>query len=748
MGKIRLEELQINKKIISHLQTHGISELFEPQEMAFKTGVLNGKNLVLAIPTSSGKTLVAEICMLKAILDGRGKALYLVPLKSLAREKYTDFKKYEELGITTAMSVGDYDSPGRSLKDADIVVVTTERADSLVRHKTEWINNVGIVVADEVHLINDTKRGPTLEMVLAKLMQIVENIQIIALSATISNADQIAEWLKAEMVKSTWRPVPLSEGVYLDGKIDFFQNGRIKSRAIKRERKMELADITCDTLDDNGQVLIFVSSRRSTVAVAKKLASSLRRYITEDAIHLLAKGAKKIASSPSAPEASKTLARLVTNGAAFHHAGLDNKERALVEDYFKANLLKVIVATPTLAAGVNLPARRVIIRDYRRFDQDQGSYAIPVLEYKQMAGRAGRPKYDDYGEAVLFARTEPEHDFLIDNYTLSEPEEITSKLASPRAVRSHLLASIASEMTQNREEIDSLIAGTFFSHQNGQLEMDQHISSALGFLENGGLIETSSSIMFSATPLGKRASRLYIDPYTAILLRDVLTETNKHSTLGFLHLICYTPDQPVTYVTQAETEEYSTLLYNQLNELMVEPPMEEEGPRAYSDFLAQLKTASLLHDWISEKTDNNITEQYNVGMGDVHRFVRSAEWLTYAASEIARIVDAPTHIAPLHNLKSRLRYGVRTNILELVSLRGVGRIRGRMLNNHGFTNLADLYKVPINELARIPTIGSSIAESIKKQLGIDVKTRTRIEEEHQIEDDADSVQTLLEDFGD
>ena len=748
MGKIRLEELQINKKIIAHLQTHGISELFEPQEMAFKTGVLSGKNLVLAIPTSSGKTLVAEICMLKAILDGRGKALYLVPLKSLAREKYTEFKKYEELGITTAMSVGDYDSPGRNLKDADIVVVTTERADSLVRHKTEWINNVGIVVADEVHLINDIKRGPTLEMVLAKLMQIVENIQIIALSATISNADQIAEWLKAEMVKSTWRPVPLSEGVYLDGKIAFFQNGRIKSRDIKRERKMELADITCDTLDDNGQVLIFVSSRRSTVAVAKKLASSLRRYITEDAIHLLAKGAKKIASSPSAPEASKTLARLVANGAAFHHAGLDNKERALVEDYFKANLLKVIVATPTLAAGVNLPARRVIIRDYRRFDQDQGSYAIPVLEYKQMAGRAGRPKYDDYGEAVLFARTEPEHDFLIDNYTLSEPEEITSKLASPRAVRSHLLASIASEMTQNREEIDSLIAGTFFSHQNGQLEMDHHISSALGFLESGGLIKTSSSNMFSATPLGKRASRLYIDPYTAILLRDILTETNKHSTLGFLHLICYTPDQPVTYVTQAETEEYSTLLYNQLNELMVEPPVEEEGPRAYSDFLAQLKTASLLHDWISEKTDNNITEQYNVGMGDVHRFVRSAEWLTYAASEIARIVDAPTHIAPLHNLKSRLRYGVRTNILELVSLRGVGRIRGRMLHNHGFTNLADLYKVPINELARIPTIGSSIAESIKKQLGIDVKTRTRIEEEHQIEDDADSVQTLLEDFGD
>jgi len=747
MGNIRLEELEINKKIISHLQKYGISELFEPQENAFKTGVLNGTNLVLAIPTSSGKTLVAEICMLKTILDGRGKALYLVPLKSLAREKYADFKKYEELGITTAMSVGDYDSPGRSLNDADIVVVTTERADSLIRNKTEWINDVGIIIADEVHLINDTKRGPTLEMVLAKLMQIVESIQIVALSATISNANQIAEWLNAELVKSTWRPVPLNEGVYLDGKIIFFQNGISKPRVIKRERKDVLADIVCDTLDDNGQVLIFVSSRRSTIAVAKKIASSLRRYLTDETLHILAKGARKIASSPSAPEASKTLARLMAKGIAFHHAGLDNKERALVEDYFKDNLLKVIVATPTLAAGVNLPARRVIIRDYRRFDQDQGSYAIPVLEYKQMAGRAGRPKYDDYGEAVLFARTEPEHDFLIDNYTLSEPEEITSKLASTRAVRFHLLASIAAEMTQTRAEIDALIEGTFFSHQNGPMEIDYHISDALGFLENGNLIETSSSAMFSATPLGIRASRLYIDPYTAILLRDILTETNKHSTLGLLHLICCTPDQPLTYVTQAEAEDYAIQLDNKIGELMVEPPMEEEESRSYSEFLAQFKTANLLHDWISEKTDKSITEQYNVGMGDVHRFVQSAEWLTYAASEIARIVDAPVHIPILHNLRSRLRYGVQTNILELVSLRGIGRIRGRMLHNHGLINLAELYKVPIEELARIPTIGSTIAESIKQQLGIDVKLGIQVEAELEIDDDAESIQTLLEDFG-
>jgi len=180
---------------------------------------------------------------------------------------------------------------------------------------------------------------------------------------------------------------------------------------------------------------------------------------------------------------------------------------------------------------------------------------------------------------------------------------------------------------------------------------------------------------------------------------------------------------------------------------MVEPPI-EESPRAYSDFLAQLKTAFLLHDWISEKTEREITEKFNVGMGDVHRFVQSAEWLAYAAAEISRITDSTIHLPFLHNLRSRLRHGVRSDILELVSVKGIGRVRGRMLHNHNLVGLPDLYKVPIDELARIPTIGTSIAESIKKQLGFDIKlTNTETKEPVDDDNDIDSMQTLLEDFG-
>ncbi len=745
MTTTQLESLSINKKVISLIQATGISTLFPPQVSAFETGVLDGNNLVLAVPTSAGKTLVSEICMLKSILEGRGKALYLVPLRSLAREKYSEFKKYESLGITIAMSIGDYDSPGTRLKEADIVVLTTERADSLVRHRTQWLEDIGIIVVDEVHLVNDSKRGPTLEMVIAKMMQSLPDLQIVALSATISNSDRIAEWLNAELVTSTWRPVPLREGVYFDNKISFILDGRSKS--IPRRRPEIVSDVVCDILDEKGQALVFVSSRRSTVAVAKKIASSVRPYLNVDAQELLTKAAKKLSKRPSAPEATKTLARVIASGVAFHHAGLDNNERTLVEDFFKDDMLKVVIATPTLAAGVNLPARRVVIRDYRRFEQGRGSYTIPVLEYKQMAGRAGRPKYDSYGEAILIAKSELERDALTDEYVLAEPERITSKLASPSALRSHLLASIATDMTRNREEVDSLIKGTFFSCQFDPLEIQHHVSSALIFLQDGQLIESTESGAYSATPLGRRASRLYIDPYTAILLRDTLSEAKEVTSIGALHLICHTPDQQITYLTRTDFDEYDSFVEEHKNDFMIEPPIDEIED--YGRYLAEVKTARLLEEWISESSEREITEGFNVGMGDVHRYVQTAEWLVYSASEIARVVNATQHIPFFYNLRSRLKYGVQRELLDLVVLRGIGRIRGRMLYANGMKNQSDLYHASLEEIARVPTIGTSLAKSIKRQLGVDVpvtegETTSLIEPED--DEDTYSIQTLLEDF--
>ncbi|MFX0108417.1 MAG: helix-hairpin-helix domain-containing protein, partial [Candidatus Hodarchaeota archaeon] len=338
-----------------------------------------------------------------------------------------------------------------------------------------------------------------------------------------------------------------------------------------------------------------------------------------------------------------------------------------------------------------------------------------------------------------------ESEILTEQYTLSTPEAITSKLASPTAIRSHLLASIATEMTQTRSETDDLIAATFFSYQYDQWEIEHHVSSALTFLEEGGLISIHDDQSFSATPLGHRASRLYIDPYTALLFRDALSQADALSEIGVLHLICHSPDQPTTYLTRSEFEDYELFLEDYEDSLLVQPPDSWEDPEGYSNFLSQIKTARLLEAWIDERMEKDITEDYSVGMGDVHRYVHSADWLAYSASEIARVVGVTHHIPFLHNLRFRLKYGVRDELLELVRLRGIGRIRGRMLFSHGFSNISALYDAPLEKLARIPTIGTSIAASIKMQLGQEAD-RSAISSEPIEEEQSHSFQTLLEDF--
>jgi helicase len=198
-----------------------ITELRPSQEKAVEAGLLDAKSLLVCTPTASGKTLIAELGALKAILEKQGKAVYIVPLKSLASEKFKDFKKRYGSFIKVALSIGDIDSPELYLSDYDIIICTSEKLDSLLRHRSPWISLVKVVIVDEIHLLNDPGRGPTLEVLLTMLRQILKKAQIIALSATIGNPKELAKWLDAELVIDTWRPVKLHQGIYLDGKIEF-----------------------------------------------------------------------------------------------------------------------------------------------------------------------------------------------------------------------------------------------------------------------------------------------------------------------------------------------------------------------------------------------------------------------------------------------------------------------------------------------------------------------------------------------
>ena len=199
-----------------------IIKLRPAQEKSIKKGLLEGRNLLVCTPTASGKTLIAELAALKSIIEGKGKTVYIVPLKALASEKFKDFKrKYSQIA-KIALSIGDIDSADPFLVEYDLIVTTSEKLDSLLRHHAPWISNIKTVVIDEIHLLNDHERGPTLEILLTILKQLLKNAQIIGLSATIGNAEELAEWLNADLVVDDWRPVKLHKGIYLDGEVEFY----------------------------------------------------------------------------------------------------------------------------------------------------------------------------------------------------------------------------------------------------------------------------------------------------------------------------------------------------------------------------------------------------------------------------------------------------------------------------------------------------------------------------------------------
>ena len=365
----------LSSEAVKLYEDRGIKELYPPQAEAMERGLLDGKSMLLAMPTASGKTLLAELAMLKAALQGR-RSLYIVPLRALATEKYDSFKKFRDLGVAVCISTGDFEKRDERLGKNQIIIATSEKADSLIRNGASWVRDLAVLVVDEIHLLSDVGRGPTLEMTLTKLRYCNPNLQIIGLSATIANAQELAAWLKAEMVCSSWRPIPLREGIICNGLL-VFSDGEVPLEA----KKDETLALVKNTISQAAQILIFENSRKNAEAAASRLSGLIPADAATQELsqNILATGES---------ETAQRLASCVAGGVAFHHAGLLPEQRRLVEQGFRDNKIKVIASTPTLAAGLNLPVRRVLIKSYKRYEYGRGMTPIPVIEYRQMAGRA------------------------------------------------------------------------------------------------------------------------------------------------------------------------------------------------------------------------------------------------------------------------------------------------------------------------------------------------------------------------
>ncbi len=722
---MRIEELPIPESVKQVIISSGITELYPPQEEAIRAGALEGKNLVLASPTASGKTLIAEFCALKHILERNGKVLYLTPLRALASEKYEEFKKYTVIRkrsgrrVRVGISTGDYDSSDPWLGKFDIIVTTNEKADSLLRHRSRWVNEISLVVADEVHLLNDTERGPTLEVVLARLIQVNPDTQLLALSATIKNAEEAAEWLKAISITTEWRPVTLREGVLLHNEIHFKDGGAQK---IEKAAKNPAINLALHIVKSAGQALVFAGTRRNSVSLAKKAATTMKASISKPMKRSLTRIAEQILATGERTRISELLAEIVNYGTAFHHAGLGGSHRKIIEDAFRDGKIKVITATPTLAFGVNLPARMVIIHDYRRYEPGYGYYPITVLEYKQMAGRAGRPRYDKVGEALLIARTEDERDYLMESYVLSEPERIWSKLAVERILRSHVLATIAADFAHTEQGIYDFFGKTFYAYQYDPRAIKGVTTKILKFLYEEKMIEVSGENVY-ATRFGRRVSELYIDPVSAVIIRDALLSRAPTLTdISFLHMIAHTPDMfPKLRPYSREIDNLALFVDEHREEFMFEMPDEWIDRIAYEEFLGEAKLAWVLNAWIEETTEDETIEKFRVQPGDLYRLIATSKWLLYASHELASLFNHKDLLPHLAGLMERTEKGVKAELLPLVRLERIGRVRARILYNSGLKTLTDLKRAPLNKLTNLPLIGPKLAKKIKEQVGGFVK---------------------------
>jgi len=694
------------KALLSHL---GYSSLYPPQVMALDHGILEGKRMLVTTPTASGKTLIAMMAVLKAVEKG-SKAVYLTPLRALASEKYDDLKILEKLDlgreIRVAIATSEYDSAGKELARADVIVLTNEKMDTLFRHKAEWLGEVGLFLSDEVHLIGDRVRGPTLEMMLTRIRKHYPQSQVVALSATVANSDEIASWLGCELVESDWRPTKLVEGVYEYGAVRMNDGRKLR---IASSGIPAAVDLAIDSIDNGGQSLIFAETRKRAASLAAKAVEGVYRHLDKITKDLAAGVSLEILDKGDDSELTKMLAQQVAKGVAFHHAGLGSSSRKIIEDSFKKGIIKLLSATPTLAAGVNLPARRVVISSIMRYDSDYGgSIPISVLEYKQLCGRAGRPKYDKSGEAIIVSESGVNAEELYDHYVLGSPEPLRSQLSSDSAIRFHLLSTIATVVGMKKPEIHQLFASTLFARQYRSATVEFKVESALEYLEQEDLIKSKND-RYITTEFGTRTSLLYIDPVTAVEFRNTLvhsTLAEGKRTLGFLHLITASPDfYPKLSLRKKDHDELSLLIQTRGTELFYQMS-EYDCSRSFW----------AICEWIEETSDKTLSDKMGVEPGDMHRIVEMGEWLAYSLYEVAKLLRREDLLPELYNLRTRIKYGVKEELLPLVALEGIGRVRARALYAAGLTDMGKLAKAPQSKIASISKIGPAVAEKLKAQL--------------------------------
>ena len=495
----------------------------------------------------------------------------------------------------------------------------------------------------------------------------------------------------------------------------------MEPKAIKTLTGNAAVDLALDTIGMGKQAFVFANTKQSAEKAAEDIAGQIK--LGSEELEKLSYEIMTVLSRPT--RQCERLALCVKKGIAFHHAGLTARQRDIIEDGFRAGKIKIICCTPTLAAGVDLPAFRTILKDLRRYGM-RGLTWIPVLEYLQMAGRAGRPSFDSYGESIAIASTKAMHDRIEETYINGEPEEIYSKLAVEPVLRTYLLSLIATEFVNNKEQLLYFFSKTFWSHQfKDTRKLEQVIMKALWQLEQWNFIvmkkedfvaaDEVENEEIKATLLGKRTAELYLDPYTANhLINGIKRAVATTSAFSYLQLISATLEMRPLLRTRVKEQEQleEDMVEFQSGLLMLEPSSYDEE---YTDFLNSIKTAFFLNEWADEKDEEYLLDKYSVRPGEIKAKLDIADWLLYSSIELAKLLRQHTIVKELAKARVRLEYGAKEELLPLLRLKNIGRVRARKLYSNGIKDIGDVKKATTTTLKQL--LGEKTAEDVKRQVG-------------------------------
>jgi len=691
----------------------------EMQSAALPPLLKRDDNVVVSAPTASGKTALAELAICKTLAEG-GTALFLAPLRALTNEKESEWERFEELGYSVYVVTGERDLSPRRAERADILVMTPEKADSATRkHETarySFITDVDCCVIDEVHLLDSDRRGAVLEVTVSRLRRLCDP-RVVALSATMPNIDDVADWLDAPEETTfafgeDYRPVPLNADVktYTHGENAFADKYRRLYRAL---------DLAEPHIRDEGQALVFVSSRQDTVQATKKA----RDELTERDIPMGARGDYDF-HNDAADLSNDTLRQSVLDGVGFHHAGLSRADKNRVEQWFKEGKIQLLFSTSTLAWGVNLPARCVVIRDTKLHDPLEGEVDMSPLDVLQMLGRAGRPGYDDMGYAwVVCDRADA------DKYRrlLRDGKEIESRLAGE--LDAHLNAEIALGTIRDVDDVMSWLETTFYyaraksspdAYDAGS-DLRERVSDTLSELVADGFVERDG-LRIEATRLGRLASKFYLRLETARRFADLAErceaaagEGDAAAPIGAQDLLSTVAGATEFDSVNARSDEQdavSAVLGSETRRVSDSASGQRSRAEAPDELDAgQRKVLAILRSGMTGTTPTELKS-------DAWVIRQNALRLLAALREFLDTL-APGRFANLAcRVEARVEHGISDDAVGLTAIDGVGSGRAGKLAAAGLSSPAEIIRAGVSGL-----VSAGLSEGVAEQVVSNARDR-------------------------